>query len=1279
MPPNRSLSNFIKRFINFIISYPRLTVLLPTILIFTISYHVTYDYTIREINCRIASYLGSDIVSTDYSNTRLNNLIDLLNRGNPESLTLTTFEFSNKNIQQKQNALTFEVLNEMKNLHVNLTRKYDDIVIISPLSSWYIDWDIEGEAAEERKIEFNNSILRAINSLDYIQMDSLLINNINKVNHLITSCEIVKFYIVHHPNLDIKGPIIEAIHDTTYLGMSSMSSTTDVEGLVTFVYYSHIQNGSSSSTNLYFSLTSAIEIIVLLIFILYILIAIANQHKIRSNGGLLIAWVVEVLIAGGASISILDYFHDYKSRMSEHLTTFTASAYIFTIMVVSSRNLFRIINDLAGDDYVNNSHENIHKKLYKFYLGISNNDKDNNESLKRISGFLNSYRVCRKLLQYFCNIPIISKVLIIDIVLIAQLKIFSLYFFGFSLNSPFKEYLTTRLSYFLEAVCVALVIDHFLQLTYLVGIIIIDLKRYDLTDLLNYQAFQRNESLILPNNSIEGNFLSCILLKLNYPSHLRPSRSSVRYKMGEYLLKVRYSTSLTTWVVMLPLIESVYLLGIFMNWRIMLPYNVIRNPKGIGSMTAITILRDETNWIFYVEYLCILVFIVAISTLTFKLTHSDSLDRKPIKIDESDFVLEDKNIFRCIDLINLRDGHNLDVLKITTNSNTSFIVSIGLDHKILIWSPLNKPILRPIDISATINDTNDREFWPINHINISNDGGYIILINYKNKLIKCFERKKLSYSWQCEMPPISGNRIKVLESFFRKRTVPGFLSRKILQQQKADRKNRRGSATSLSSMNSNMNGNFPFPMNSPKLSVMMQPINENLKNEGQELYETELEKQLNRDDFIMVLETGELITISCNTGELKTFDIFASVYNTSEGKKFNSVKKLTTPRVNDRVICHVNNYDIIVASIINNTWRFRILKVHEGFYNKGIHFALPPPMSASSSLNEINDFSFMYNQRGIDENNKECEIITNSKMQINKATIVTVEFVGMIIRVNNLVAEIIDVQGGIILKRFHVGRFKPLTFKVSHLEPTHCKFCGCVSIQSFSILYEDYDKNTIIVHTFKIDANRSKNNICLRVERDPREIRCVGFSSVSEHLFWYENLECWQLTDINMIIGIKKKCIQQEEDMEILDEDARSSSSNIGTLIKNSGLQSLRSRKLRNPKPKLNEQSWEGFIVTLVDGNLLYYQIPACQTDGLIVNKVTCSEKFGYKSMIVNFGNLIKIIYLGNDKLIENDLYYSGTTSRSLPLPTDNLKVPQLNHDLLFINKRSRHNNLHKL
>lgn len=1269
-----SFSNFVKRLINFIISYPRLTVLLPTIFIFTISYHVTYDYTIREINCQIASYFGPDIVPADYNNTRLNNLINSLNTGNPENLTLTTFEFSNKNLKQKQNALTFEFLNELTNLHVDLTKLNNDIVIISPLSRWSMDWSINGEASDERKLEFNNFILRTINTMDYIQMDSLLINNINKVNHLITSCEIVKFYVVHHSDLDINKPITQAITNSTYLGIVSLSFTTDIEDLVTFVYYSHIQNGSSPFTNLFFSLTSGIEIIVLLVFILYILIAIANQHKIRSNGGLLIAWVVEVLISGGASISVLDYFHDYKSRLSEHLTTFTAGAYIFTIMVVSSRNLFRIINDLAGDDYVNNSNENIHKKLFKFYLGISNNDKDNNESLKKLLSFLNSYKIGRKVQQCFRIIPNISKVLIIDIVLIAVLKIFGLYFFNFALNPPFKDYLTTRLSYFLEAVCSALIIDHFLQLTYLIGIIIIDLKRYDLTDLLNYQTLQRDESLALPSNTTESNFLSCFLLKLNYPSHLRPCRNSLRYKMGEYLLKIRYSTSLATWMVILPLIESVYLLGIFMNWRIMLPFNAINNPKGIGSITALKVLHEENDWIFYVEYLCILVFIVAISTLTFKMTHSDSLDNKTIKIEESDFELEDKNIFKCIDLVDLKDGHSLDILKIATNPNSPFIVSIGLDHKILIWSPLIKPIPRPIDISSKLNDSEDKEFWPINHINISNDGTYIILINYKNNLIKCFERKKLSCSWKCELPPISSNRIKVLESFFRKRTVPGFLSRKILQQQKNDRINRRDSAASLSSMSSNMNGNFPFPVDSPETSIMMQPLGDNMKNNEQDQsYESELERQLNRDDFIMVLETGELITISCNTGDLKTFDIFASVYNSSEGKKLNSVKKLTTPRVNDRIVCHVNNYDIIVASIINNTWNFRILKVHEGFYNKGIHFAIPPPMSASSSLNEINDFSFIYNQKSVQENNEKSEVITNSKMQINKPIIVTVEFVGMIIRVNNLVAEIIDVQGGIILKRFHVGRFKPLSFKVSHLEPTHCKFCGCVSIQSFSILYEDYDKSTVIVHTFKIDPNRSKNNICLRVERDPREIRCVGFSSVSEHLFWYENIECWQLTDINMIIGIKKKCVREEEDTEIEDEYMPSRSSSIGSLIENSGLLSLRLRKRKPPKPRLYQESWEGFIVTLIDGNLLYYQIPSYQTDGLIVNKVTCSEKFGYKSVIVNFGNVIKIIYLGNDKLIENNLYYSGTTSRSLPLPTNNLKGPQLNQDLLFINKRSRH------
>lgn len=1258
MEYKKAFSKFIKRFIGSIISHPRLIVLLPSIIVFTLSYDVTYDYTIKEINSRIASYFGSNVVSSTYDSTRVMNFIDSLEDGYQEKFQLTTFELGNKNLPQKKNVLTFEFLHEVNQLQFKLYREHNDLTIISPLSSWTIDWNTDDYAAPEHKREFNNYILRIVNSDMYSHADSPLINDINKVNHIITACETLRFYVISNSTKDIRSPIISYIDDSNYLKVKKITSSNDLKGFSTFVNYYINPNSSSSFINLMLSFIKGVEIISLIGFVVYISIAMANQHKIRSNCGLLIAWIVEVLLSCGAAINILGWIDNHNSRTSEQLSIFTAGAYIFTIMVVSSKNMFRIINELADDDYVNGSNEVIHKKLYKFYLGIGNG-VSNDKIINNINNILKSSKLINSLLHNYICIPTITIVLILDIFLIALVKIIGLCIFKFTLHGDIQKYLTSRLSYFLGAICIALIIDHTMQLTYLVGIIIIDLKRYDLTDLLNYQSLSRDESLTLSNNPYEGNLLSYLLLKFNYPSHLRPSRKSFRFKLGEYLLKIRYSTSLTTWIVILPIIESAYLLVLFIKSQFRLPFTEIYTSTEAFNLGTFNILRDDIDFTYYMEYACILVCIICLSLITFKLTHSDSLENKAIKINEKDFELEEKNIFKYIDL-SIEEGHTLDVLKIVTNSNCSFIVSVGLDHKVMIWSPLIKPISRPIHI-PTLPD-----FWPLNHINISSDGEYTILVNYRNRLVKCFERKNLAYSWQCELPQISSNKIKILESFFRKRTVPGFLSRKILLQQKIDRQNRRGSSSSLASINSNINGNFPIMMNS---------IDEKTEAEDKQ---SELEKRLNRDDFIMVLESGELITISCNTGTLKTFDIFSSVYGSNENVKLNSVKKLITPRVNDRIICHVNNYDIIIAANTNNDWKFRLLKIHEGYYNKGIHFSLPPPLSASNSLNETNDYAYQHKKAKAQVITEPCETVTNSKMEINKPTIVTVEFVGMIIRVNNLVAELIDMQGGIVLKRFHVGRFKPHTFKVSHLEPTHCKFCGCVSIQSFSILYEDYDEKTIIVHTFKIDANRSKNNICLRVERDPREIRCHGFSSVSEHLHWYENVECWQLTDINMIIGIKKSFVPQEEDIDIIDDVHASNTQSISTLIESSGLQSLRSRKRRLRAARKNA-SWEGFIVTLIDGNLLYYTIPECSAQkGFIVNKITCAEKFGYKSMVVNFGNLIKIIYLGNDKLIEENLYYSGTTTRSLPLPTNNLKGPSLNHDLLFINKRSKHN-LHRL
>ena len=89
----------------------------------------------------------------------------------------------------------------------------------------------------------------------------------------------------------------------------------------------------------------------------------------------------------------------------------------------------------------------------------------------------------------------------------------------------------------------------------------------------------------------------------------------------------------------------------------------------------------------------------------------------------------------------------------------------------------------------------------------------------------------------------------------------------------------------------------------------------------------------------------------------------------------------------------------------------------------------------------------------------------------------------------------------------------------------------------------------------------------------------------------------------------------------------------------------------------------------------------------MIANKINCVRPYGYKSVALTFGNLTKIIYLGNNKLIENELYFSGTDADSavdsileeeeLQLASDHTnglprEAKTVNSELLFINKRRK-------
>lgn len=1318
------------KFITFLLTHPKTIILIPALLVFILSYNVVYDFTVKKINGEFANYFGdfsiNPLIDHHLYNNQLyqNSLSSTLSNINHGVTDLSNISLSKVVLASDDlhdfNVLGFDFLNKTNYLTHNLSKSIPkNPIIISPISLANINFNSLSNITlnDFQKSKIERYFLKYLNFNQNSQFISLFFDNIFKYNHFIEKSQLLNLYIIHDSNIDVHQYIPSLSLDSLkFVDLSSTSSSLSVKD---FVQYYLIQNNLHTSAKIFMKFVNGLQISAIIVFMGYIFLSISNQHKIRSNFGLVFGWLLEILISATASINLISYIHNYKSwrLIFDPSTFFTKAGFIFSIMVLSSRTLTRIINDIAGDNSFE-SNNDIHKRLFKFYIGINTSTKN---STKILQIFDCVFRIIGIDLYKF-YIPIISKVLCFNLVGIMSINFIGTILFQVYFDGNFMQYLSMRLFRFVEAVIFALFIDHFLQLTYLVGIITVDLNRYELKDLLDQQTNESDESLPIAH---EVNFFSSLLLKLSSPINSRPDRSSIRYRLGQYLLKVRPSSSITFWFILFPLFQLLHFLVIITNWVILIPYNLINDPNSIIHIGFRNIIVNKTDILYYLELVSIVLLIIAISQLIFKLAHykyNDELtkldDNKKLKsnsresLTTSDFELNDETkFFKSIDLIN---GHDLDVLKINTNSVTSFLASIGLDHKILIWSPLSKSDdSKPINLSSTNND--GKELWPINHINISNDGNFIVLINFKYGMIKCFERDALKFIWEHKLPndilsKFKDNKLKILESFFRKKTVPGFLTRKILQKKKALQKSqgllgrsRRGSDASIISFGSTINANFP-----PPLASLKKTQDDNISKEIQEL-----EKSLNKEEYTIVLSTGELITFSCLDGSMNTSNIIEDIYGDAENLFINSAAKISTSRVSDRIVCNISNFDICVATVINNTWKFRKLPVQDDFYNKGLKVATPLTLS----LNKIDNHEFKskYDEREQQKTRPEPEQSTVKEkkyQQINRPVVLPIEFVGMFLRVIDLTAQLIDAQTGVILKTFNIGHFKPSSLKVSHSEPTHCKFCGCASIQSFSIVYEDFYDKTIIIHSFRLKAKRSKNNICLRVERDPREIRCLGFNAVTETQYWYENIESWALTDVNFIVAFRRKnhdpnC-DSEEDIETLDNNLSTASKpNIKSLIEHSGLSSLRSRKTgfssrelfsksfksileehKNRASKSLNDIWESFVITVANGKVINYKIPELGKDNsqLITNRINSISKYGFKAVAVSFGNLIKILYLGNDKLIENELYYSGThttmgdvfNDRSANEKSDNNLSVTSNpaatnmNELLFINKRRR-------
>ncbi|ABN68570.2 predicted protein [Scheffersomyces stipitis CBS 6054] len=1282
------------RYISFVLSKPRLVIMIPCIVVFVMAYNVLYDFTIKRFNSQLAAHFGSVSALNFNTNPRPNSqLVSQLSEIDfsvPKSLSSIVLAWNKETIidtNGDDNVFDVRFFTAMDMLVSNLTTSFDHATVISPLSSLPIDITSPTSLSygHRRAVHFSNYVIKFFNYDINNMLTFLFFNKLMKSNHIIKYSQSVRVFVIYDQGSDLKEYLTSVLPDIgKVLAVDTIITTTNTASIRDFVHYYFVQNNSSLPISVFLTVCNSVVFTSVLVLVLLVYLSIANEHKIRSSVGLLIGWLVSGLIASTAAVSLISQIHNYSSwrLIFEPSTMFTKAAYMFAVMLLSARNLFTTINFLSNKS---GGESDLHKRLYYFYTG-------------------------------WHGLPILLKSLFFNIVGLFALQCVGIYLLYYYTEGYFFSYVSHRFARVGEAIVVSLVIDFILQLSFLSAIIVIDLKRMDLTDYIqNHQNFNISDGYMDSEDGesrgsvFEGvNIFSSLLLNLQAPSDLRPPRKSLRHSLGQSFLKVNSSTTFHGFGWGVLIIGLIQLLGIFIHWVLVIPYHLLNDKSSIMGLGETIILHNSNTLIYYLELISILLFIVAVSFLAFKFSHDPATTAStPQQFTEKDF-LPDARYFNAIELPKgFNMGHTLDIIKIEANSKTSFVVTIGLDHKVLVWSPLSNPISKPIDISTTLQLPNGSktEFWPINHVSISDDGSYIILINYKYGLMKCFERQELCYKWEVQLTEdllqlIANKKFKILESFFRRRTVPGFLARKMLMNKKATKgRSRRGSDASTTSVASAINGNFPPPISMKSHGGQQR--------ERHEPTEEQLSKELLRDEFTIVLETGDLISFSCGSGKTKTTNILEAVYgDVADGLSLISALKVTTPRVNDRIVCQISNSDLIVATAVNNNWKFRKLPIKEGTYNQELKIQ---PLRAPPSRTRLNDFSSVYQEKiqAVDINSEDKEKPKSiSDFQINRATIVSVEFVGMIVIVKDQVAELIDIQSGIVLKKFNIGSFKPSTFRVSHSEPTHCRFCGCASIQSFSILYEDYDSPTLIIHTYKIDIKRSKTNICLRVERDPREIRCLGFNAVTDHQFWYNNIVGWELTDVNMVIGLKRKHTVDDDDNHGKDLDseedftANIDTTDLNSIIEYGGLGSLRNRNKKKTKAASNvyksdrftiDKAWESFIITVLDGQMINYQIPLnnkLRDTDLIMNKINCVKKYGYKSIIFNVGNLSEVFYLGNDKLIENDLYYSGTNATiwsvleedaqnngpGAQLKGDSAaKPPQaVNSELLFINKRRK-------
>lgn len=220
-----------------------------------------------------------------------------------------------------------------------------------------------------------------------------------------------------------------------------------------------------------------------------------------------------------------------------------------------------------------------------------------------------------------------------------------------------------------------------------------------------------------------------------------------------------------------------------------------------------------------------------------------------------------------------------------------------------------------------------------------------------------------------------------------------------------------------------------------------------------------------------------------------------------------------------------------------------------------------------------------------------------------------------------------DINTGLFLRYIQIGNYVPGSIRALHSQPVHCAFCGCPAVLSISIAYMDADQpGTLVCHTYQL-RDRHRNDICLRVERDPRETRCLGLMSTMEQCHWLENVEVWEASEINTVLGIKRRTGTNEE--ETSEPQTTGATSFISEVRRRARFYtSLESRRTSQ-----NSRDYEAFALS-ANGKLTCSEVGLCSNNRdasgqLLEDRISAIGRVGSRSVCIGVGNTLKVLGLG--------------------------------------------------